>query len=384
MVLREAERLAVDTDLRIGREQQVIAARQQTSTSARALPDPQLRLTALNFPVDDFSADREPLTQGVAALRQALPRGRSLHYRGLRADAAVAEAQQALAVEKRSVLQQVRELWVTVHVRLRQLELLEERRGLYGQLIPAMTAEYRAGRAAQGRVVDLRLQRARIEDRKARLAGEQRAARERLAKWLGPHAQRPWPQSLPHWLEQVPTGDLGEHPELERLSAQAIQARAEVSLARQAYLPAINLEFAYGIRSARTDVVSIGVVLDLPIFPDKRQDRRLAETERSYMASRYALADRRAELQARVRARRAEADAQHHRLAIYRGQILPELARTTELVKGEYQAGRAGLADVLQSRLVEVEAREQYVERQLALARSVIRLAYLLEEDKQR
>ena len=76
--LAEAERLALAQDPLIGRFHSLAEANREQAVAEGQLPDPKLRLGALNFPTDSFNRSQEPMTQLLVGLSQAFPRGDTL------------------------------------------------------------------------------------------------------------------------------------------------------------------------------------------------------------------------------------------------------------------------------------------------------------------
>lgn len=71
--LVEAERLALAQDPLIGRFHSLEEASREQAVADGQLPDPKLRLGALNFPTDSFNRSQEPMTQLLVGLSQAFP-----------------------------------------------------------------------------------------------------------------------------------------------------------------------------------------------------------------------------------------------------------------------------------------------------------------------
>ena len=101
--LEEAERLALSDDPAVQRLQARARALAENAVADGQLPDPKLKLGAVNFPTDTFNRSDTPMTQLQVGLRQAFPRGRSLTYRSRRTEAK-GRAEQAMAEDKSLVV----------------------------------------------------------------------------------------------------------------------------------------------------------------------------------------------------------------------------------------------------------------------------------------
>jgi hypothetical protein len=156
-------------------------------------------------------------------------------------------------------------------------------------------------------------------------------------------------------------------------------ARTDVDLVRQEYKPGIMAEFAYGARQAgRPDMVTALVTVDLPIFRDKRQDRRLAERQALETGARHEAEDKKRELEAMYAAAHAEHDALAMRARIYAEQLLPDIQREARLTTAGFARDQAELRE---ARMKELDAEIELTRLRVDLARSHVELLYLKGED---
>ena len=380
MTLSRAEALALESDENLKLETANIEARRELIDSADQLPDPRLRLAALNYPKDTFDADQEPMTQNLIGIRQEFPAGKSRHIRKLKAEATLREASARHRQVKAELLREVRRLWISVYELERQLALVDERRKIYRDFLTTAVGAYRVGRSSQQQVVGIRVQLATLDDKHFELQGRNAATRAELALWLGEQAHSPWPNALPDGLKMLPASLDEAHPELAALEAKTEQMRQEVKLAREAYKPEWALDMNYGRRADRTDLVSVGVQISLPLFRGSRQDRKLAAKQAELSASIHARNDRLLALQSREQALRSQADSRLLRIEGYETSILPQLGDVTRLTTSDYEQGRADYSALLKALEAEIDARDTLVTLQTGLARDVTELRYLNEE----
>jgi len=381
--LAETETLALQADWGLKRSEQLVAAQREAIISQQQLPDPKLKLAAANLPVDSLRSGQEPMTQGIIALQQSLPTLNTLTLKGEQAQAQVKATQAQQHIQQRQLLQKVRTLWLEIYEAEKLLELLSQKRQLYQELLPIAKSAYKVGDGQQQDIVRVKILLSKLSDKENQLHGQNQAKRQQLAQWLGQHSQRPWPPALPDQfilLPDIPESALSQHPELTQLQAQHQVSQKAVALAREAYRPSFNLEVSYSWRDSYTDMLSFGVVADLPIFQEKRQDKRLAAQQKQQQADLFALQDRQAALRAQQAAYWQQARSQHQRIQHYQRQILPELKQITALVIADYAAGLSDFNALMQAREAEITAAEELVQLQTTLARSITVLLYLTQE----
>ena len=76
--LQQAEHLAVQADPAIEKFKATSLSYENASIADDTLPDPKLRLGAVNVPVDTFDLEQEQMTQLKIGVQQNFPRGNSL------------------------------------------------------------------------------------------------------------------------------------------------------------------------------------------------------------------------------------------------------------------------------------------------------------------
>ena len=76
--LKQAEQLAIQSDPSIESFKATSRSFVDESVADDTLPDPKLRLAAVNVPVDTFDLEQEQMTQLKIGIQQNFPRGNSL------------------------------------------------------------------------------------------------------------------------------------------------------------------------------------------------------------------------------------------------------------------------------------------------------------------
>jgi len=159
-------------------------------------------------------------------------------------------------------------------------------------------------------------------------------------------------------------------------------ADADVKLAEAAKRPDWSLEVTYAQRgSAYSNMLSIGVRMDLPIFEGRRQapaiESRLAAAEQVRSQAEDA---RRAHL-TEVRVLIADWEAARERARRIESQQVPLAQERLEVVLAEYAGGRSDLATVLEARRADVETRMALLQARAEAGRAWAQLDSLLPHE---
>jgi outer membrane protein TolC len=205
-----------------------------------------------------------------------------------------------------------------------------------------------------------------------------------LRRWIGPAADEPLTGPAPDWplAPELLVHRLHRHPELRVFDARARVMDAEVAAAQAEKRPDWSLELAYQQRGPQfSNMASVQLRFDLPLFPGARQDPRIAARQ----AERAALD---AERDAVFREHRAalEADlADYLRLSQalrrQREVLLPLAEEKVALALAAWRGNRASLADLIAARRERIEAELRAIALEGERLQLAARLRYAYAED---
>jgi outer membrane protein TolC len=382
LTLADAERLALEHAPWYAHHRTNVSAAAERAVFEGRLPDPQLTLGALNVPTDSFSLDQEDMTMLMVGVRQSFPPGDTLKLRTRRAGQELKREEARLEIERRNLLRDVRRTWLEVYYAHTALRNVEQTRPLLERQLAAAEGRYRAAQETQVAVLRARQALARLDEKRADIAAQERRARAMLTRWIGEAAQSPLPDTLPE-LPPAQAFDAARHPDALAAQAGLEAAHAEVEMARQEYKPGMMVDLQYGARRAapdgmnRSDMVTAMVTFDLPVFREKRQDRRLAEKQAMAEGARFEFEDKRRELDAAHAATRAEHEALAERVRLYEERILPPARQAARVTIAGFAREQTELRD---AQMQALEAELELARLRVELARSQAELLYLTGE----
>ncbi|MEE4381576.1 MAG: TolC family protein, partial [Pseudomonadales bacterium] len=396
--LAELDRLALADEAGVtALEARARAARERAVADAQ-LPDPVLSVGALNFPVDTFAFDRERMTQLQLGLRQQFPGGDTLDRRRARGEALAEGHEAASGLRRRQVLRAAREAWLTVLWRREERALLEAEAPRLRILEETALAGYREGAGSQQDVLRARLERDALEERLLRNGEALDVARAELARWIGEAALAAEPVAPPGGssLDPAPLlaldaegvrARLAAHPVILARRARIDEAEADVGLARADYRPDWALEVGYGLRDELSpvgdtpDFLSAVVSVELPLFPDRRQDRRLAAARAEHESARAERIDALRELERDWRTLQARHARLEARRRLQAETIEPRTAQSARAALEAYRADAGDFPEVVRAVLAGLDVRLELVRLEHELRRVAAELAWLLAPD---
>jgi outer membrane protein TolC len=203
-----------------------------------------------------------------------------------------------------------------------------------------------------------------------------------LAKWIGlENADRPLTEHIPE-LSRLPTKQelkdgLNRHP-LIRIEQTSINASQQgVALAREAYKPSMMFDVTYGQREGRPDFLSGMVVMDVPLFKEKRQDRKLKASQHRLNAAKSKRDDRYIELSKMLDSSYAQWERLGERIQLFDEKLLPQVKQNTEISLSAYQNDISDFTSLMRAQITELETRLKALRLRVDRAKAQARLLYI-------
>ena len=385
--LEAAEAIALEQDPSLQAVQARREAMDQMAVASEQLPDPILRTGVMSLPTDTWELGQEPMTQVVVGVSQKFPRGRTRALRSEQMFEQSAALDEMLGDQRLRIALSVREEYLEVLKQLKLAEINADAIDTFSDLADITQDYYATGRVQQQDVLRAAVELARVQDRGTRIAQEEDRARARLETWIGPAAWREldsdWPDpGSPPTLDEIRAG-LTQHPRIVALQQRVEAADTGIELAEQRYKPEFGIDLTYGGRggnemdgSSRSDLFSVMVMMDLPLFHKNRQDRYKAAAVSEASAAAFDRDDLYRRLQSEAAMHAATLDRQRQRLALFEKSLLPDAEFNAEAAFSAYQAALDSLTTLMRARITEFELQLDYATLRAELLKTQVRLAY--------
>jgi outer membrane protein TolC len=120
---------------------------EENSIAEGGLPDPKVKLGAMNFPTDTFDRDQEPMTQLQLGVVQFFPRGSS---RLIKSRMNEEKAEKSRYMSKNALLAATRDVsknWLELYYWLKAEEIVKQSRSWFTNLVGVTESRYRVGSA---------------------------------------------------------------------------------------------------------------------------------------------------------------------------------------------------------------------------------------------
>ena len=361
----EAMHLAERNAPAIDARKSQITASEAMAESALALPDPKLKIGLDNWPItgaDKFSTGRDFMTMRRVGIARDMPREEKRELRS-QAHKLDARREEAMLEDARLALRRDTALsFVERHYAKAATGLIDELKSEARLAYDVLIGQVRAGRAQPIEAVSAQSQLRALDDRAAEFARLAARAGVQLVRLLGSDAaaRPPAPWRIADARVERAAYAADGHPHLAAFAQAEAQADNGIAQAKAQEKGDWGWEVAYQKRGAQfTDMVSFGIVIDLPAFGEKR----IAPEVRARQAQKLSAEQRREDAERQhaleINLALADWDAANGRRAGFDDTLLPLAQDRIDQALAAYKGGAGKLADLL-------EARRQWLETRLA------------------
>lgn len=391
--LNDVEQLALREDPTIEVLEANRLALDELSVAAEQLPDPLLKVGMVALPTDSFNLGQEAMTQVQFGLVQKFPRGdtRSLASRQIRQHSEGLD--ETVRDQKLRIILAVREQFLEILKQQHLANINAEAIAVFADLADIIQDYYATGRIHQEEVFQAAVELAKVKERAASISQQEDRARARLATWIGDTAYRnlasDWPLLKTQSSTVVIKTKLPGHPRILALSKNIAASETGVQLAREKYKPEFSFDLTYGGRggrnpdgSSRSDLLSLVMVMDLPLFTNNRQDRVTASRLAKSSAARFTRDDVFRRMQSEIDLHSATWQRQQERIELFKRTLLPQAAFSSEASFEAYQSFFGDLTTLLRAQITEFELRLDHARLQAEALKTHARLLYLEGEFK--
>jgi outer membrane protein TolC len=391
--LQQAEKLAIQADPVIEGYKASSRSFVDASVADDTLPDPMLRLGAVNVPVDSFDLQQEQMTQLKVGVQQNFPRGdvRSIKQQQSRY---LSKASMSMADDAQlKILRDVRETYLNLYYEISAYQIIRETRQLFSELVRITESNYAAGRVNQQDVMLAGLELSRLDDRSTKIQANEEIYRSKLSQWIGEAAWNKIGMEFPQLPPLPEAVDLNstivQHPLIQSETAKVDASRQMTELAKQEYKPGWSLLVDYGFRSGnnpdgseRADFATAIISLDVPLFTGNRQDKTVSSSQQKISVARYAKDD-----QLRRLKQMFEKD-QHlyirlgQRHELYKNSLLIAAKNNSKASLKAYQSGVTEFDTLMRAEITELDVRLEDLRVRVDRAAAQARLLYITGESE--
>jgi len=323
-----------------------------------------LEAGVLNLPTDSFRFDREDMTMKMIGVSQRFPYPGK---RGLREEVATREMEAVDFNLQETVNRIGRDLKVAyfdLGLVQASTQLVERNKAILEQFLRIAETRYSVGQGSQGDVLKAQTQLSRMMEEINKLERDRRMLEAEVNRLLGRGVtaapvlpEAPVLRETPLKLEPLHEIALRTRPQLLALQSAVARSDKMTELARKDYYPDFDVRFSYGQRDSmpdgtkRSDLVSLTLAINLPVWRDTKRGPRLAEAQAIRGQAQRMYEAQRNELAMKLRQQVAAAEQNLRSARLYQKDILPQSRLTVEAALAAYRVNRVDIMTLLDNQM---------------------------------
>ncbi len=367
-------------------------AKEEVPSQAESLPDPQLSIGVMDLPTDSFSFTQEDMTRKSIGISQAFPAPgkRDLRRKVAEGDSAAAAA---MAREKRlELIEQARIAFYRMRYLMTARGIAEKNKEILNDFLDVSMTKYTVGEGLQQDVLKAQLEYSKMLEYLIRIGQQISTQSKMLNVWAGLPETTEWrrPEIVP---VEGPAGTddelaeraMARRPLFAGLNAKLERAHNTLALARREILPDYAVQVSYSQREDtpmnRSDLISAEVMIDLPVWKSRKQDKMVAEALLMEEKTREELAAERLRLREKIYELMDEQTKNQKLLTLFDTALIMQASQTVESAMIAYRVNKGDFftMSMYQSTLFDYQIQRAEVEFELMAARA--RLSRELGDD---
>jgi outer membrane protein TolC len=360
------------------------------------LMDPKLKVGVANMPVDSFAFDDDPMTNISLGLMQQFGRGDTLALKQKQSVQKANSLRERASVRELEIKKAVTNLWIELVFQQKARQLMLNNQKLFKELEYYLSTNYGVGANQAQDIIQAQLQISQVDEKLQANEQMQQRLRAQLSEWLANQAADVSANQYPEWsllnryLSSAPTEyfqALAMHPSVKVIDEMINNNETAVDIAAELYKPQFGVEVMYGYRQANgmngqpaSDVVSAFLTLDIPLFTDKRQDKKLSSAQYQLVATKSQRDLMLQQMSAKVTSLLVDRSNIQQRLDRYDRTLLRQAKEKTQAIERGYQNNTSPLDEYIRAASGElvIELEQTRLNADLQITNS--NLAYMLNK----
>jgi outer membrane protein TolC len=383
-----AEALQNNPEVRAA-EKEREAARQRV-LPAGALDDPMLELGVLNVPARTLSFSSEDMTMKMLGLSQRIPYPGKRDLKRDIAERSADSVNHAYEETVNRIAREVKTTYLDLALVQESGRVVARNRSIVGHLLKVVEGRHEVGRAAQVDVLRAQTQHSRLNEESIKVDRERPMLESELNRLLGRSSHTPAPRAVLPALDRSDTPShalqesaWAERPQLRALQAMVTRSERALELARKDRYPDFDLRLSYGQRdnmpdgTRRTDLVSMTVAINLPVWRATKTEPRIAEAQAMHDQAVSLFEAQRIDTATKLHHQLATAEQALRAARLYRDEILPQARLTFEAALSSYQQNRGELMPVFDVQMSILNAELGYASALVTYHKALAEIEFL-------
>ena len=353
---------------------------------AWSLEDPEVGIDFFETPAS--SGNPFDTTETRYFVEQKIPIGK-LPAKGKMAGKESLMAEEELRAKELEILTEVKHAFHDLYFLERRLEINQESRQLLRGYEKVALTKYSTAEGDFQDTLKSSLEISKLEQEALNLEKEKTAMRAKLGRLLGRKNGFDFeidlnahPPKIDLTLEQVKAMAKKNQPALRASRYAAEAGRAGLSLARQNWLPDLNVGVEYMQRQNAQDAISYRVGMSVPLFGIWKQRKGVTEAKARWNAARAMEENTSNVLEEELETAWADWVRSQKTVTLYETAALPQARAAVESAKTGYESGKSGFLDLIDLQRTLKMTEENYWQAFVDTEKAIAHLEFLAGKEE--
>jgi len=338
-----------------------------------ALPDPTLGLNIMNLPVNSFTLDQEPMSGKQISLMQPLPFPGKLSIKGdiARSDSEI--SLQRYRELKNQLIKKTKQAYYDLYYVDQALATVASNQELLNEFVKIAETRYGVGKGTQPDVLRAQVALSKMIDSELKLRQQREAVQAQINTLINESADTPLGKAvaaeLESWTPKLHTliqrAD-STSPLLAAWKTALKQSEQKSDLALKDRYPDFSVGVAYTQRNELKngmpgyDFVSAMFNVKIPLYFNKKQDKRVQETRIQQYSMEYRYQNIANSIEQKLQQSLTDLEKNQRLIELYNTGIIPQAEESLESSIAGYQNDKVDFLSLLDSELTLFQFRLDY------------------------
>ena len=406
--LNEVIQMAIEKDYSLKSSSFNQKSMEEKSISDGTLPDPKVYFDIQNIPTDTFDLNQENMTQFKIGISQKIPRGKTLKLKSKKTKLMSEIYPFERDDRTRKIKIKVSNLFLNIYNINKQIDIYNNTKLLLKDLLKTVESKYLniTRETGQEDYIRVELEITKIEDRIIDLLDDKEKNINELNSYIDNSyikhnntgidftSNYKINNSFPDIKIKYSLKDnlndndyskiLENHPLIKIFNKKIKYNEINIDIEKQKYKPEWDIKANYGYRmdnnykEERSDLFSIGVSFNVPIFTNKKQDKYVSSAiykKESIKTDKILLLRN---FVGEIKKYKDKIKKLNERENLYVSRLLPEIKTQIDSYKNSYENTNGDFSDVILSQISLLEIEIKYLELKIEKQKNIIKLNYFL------
>jgi len=340
---------------------------------SKALPDPMVGVNFMNFPVNSFALDQEPMTGIQFSATQMFPWPGKLGIKGQIAKQGTEISRLQYQELKNQLTNRAKQLYYELYYIDQSLETVRNNQEVLQHFVKIAESKYEVGNGLQQDVIKAQVEFSKMMDQEISLQNKRESLEAEINTLMNRSPDIPLgrpilPEHVTATYDLATLSQMADdyRPLLKAWQQKVDQSRRQIVLAKKNYYPDLKVGLAYTQRSklatgmGGADFLSLMLGVNVPIYHRQKQEMKVEEMKFSRNSVQSKLSDVRSGVYRQLEKQLSGLNRNQQLIQLYETGLIPQTEQSLNAATAGYQTGKVDFLTLLNNQITLFNTRLAY------------------------